>query len=265
MKKILTNNIVENVRRQPFNKASLEHIQEAFQEVFADLLKGLTDNAAGVVVLHGCIDSDPDANDYDISAGAVLYNGEVFQVDAFTGSDATDVPVLTLVETYRTGDPVKFSDNNDYNVHVVRKLAWSMAAAGSGIADFDEVVRFKDTIKPNSVKAGDVEFKVAIFSLGSWDMTVLDLKQVDTGIEFLNRKIRGVDIVVYPDPGVDEPVPNGQIGSTLDVNFAWSINSPINTQIIQISRSAAFDNANFNDTTINRGYVTIWYDPNYTP
>lgn len=203
MKKILTSNIVENVRRQPFNKASLEHIQEAFQEVFADLLKGLTDNAAGVVVLHGCVDSDPDANDYDISAGAVLYNGEVFQVDAFVGSDATDVPVLSLVETYRAGDPVKFSDNNDYNVHVIRKLQWSMATAGSGIVDFDQLVRFKDTLKPNSVNAGKtVRFKA--IDIGPWNINAGSEKVIAfSEYEVPHEKICGTIVHLRSDNAIE--------------------------------------------------------------
>lgn len=146
MKKIDTSNIVENTRRQPFTKASYDHLQQAFQEVFTDILKGLTSDAAGVVVLHGCLDADPDADDYDISAGALLYQGEVFQIDAFVGSDAVQVPVLSIETTYHANDPVKFTDNNDFNVHEIRKMAWTMGASGSGIADFDELVSFKERI-----------------------------------------------------------------------------------------------------------------------
>ena len=152
MKKILTNNIVEDVRRQPFNKASLEHIQESYNEVIADIMKALTDNATGVVVLHGLVDSDGGATSWNISAGAVLYNGEVFQVDAFVGSDPSDVPVLVLDETYRAGDPVKFSDNNEYNVHVIRKLKFEMAGTGTGIADFEELVRYNFTKKQEHIQ-----------------------------------------------------------------------------------------------------------------
>lgn len=141
MKKILTNNIVENVRRQPFNKASYDHLQESYQEVIEDIMKALTGDTSGVVVLYGCEDSDPDANDYDISAGAVLYNGEIFRVDAFVGSDPSDVPVLVMDETFREGDPVTFSDNNEYNVHAIRKLKWQMAGTGTGITDFSDLVR----------------------------------------------------------------------------------------------------------------------------
>lgn len=150
MKKIDTSNIVENTRRQPFTKASYDHLQQAFQEVFTDILKGLTSDAAGVVLLHGCVDADPDADDYDISAGALLYQGEVFQIDAFIGSDAVLVPVLSIVTTYHADDPVKFTDNNDFNVHEIRKMKWTMAASGSGIADFDELVNFKEKIADNA-------------------------------------------------------------------------------------------------------------------
>ncbi len=171
MKKISTGNIIENVRKQPFNKASLEHIQEAFQEVFADMMKGLTTEAAGVVVLYGCVDSDPDPLDFNLSAGAVLYNGEVYRTPAFVGTHATHVPVLSLDIAYRAGDPVKFTDNNDFNVHEIRTLIWTMGVSGSGLVDFGALKRWKDNIKPASITALDgslIRFKK--MPLPIWNM-----------------------------------------------------------------------------------------------
>jgi hypothetical protein len=257
MKKILTSNIVENVRRQPFNKASLEHIQEAFQEVFADLLKGLTDNAAGVVVLHGCVDSDPDADDYDFSAGAVLYNGEVFQVDAFTGSDASDVPVLTLSETFRAGDPVTFSDNNNYNVHAIRKLVWGMATAGSGIADFDELVRFKDVLKPNSVNADGVSLKCKVVEIGDWNMDADALKTVAHGISDY-KKIRSIDCIIRNDADNDyfKLVRGDSNGGTI---VGVDDGTPSLISLSRANSPGLFDAASYSATSYNRGWLTIMF------
>lgn len=142
MKKILTDNIIENTRRQPFNKASLEHIQEAFLEVFTSFLKQFTEDTANYFRLHGLVDSDGSSTAWDISAGAVYFNGEVFQVDGFVGTDPVDVPVLTIATTYRAGDPVKFSDNNDFNVHEIRKMVITLGAPGSGDVNFSSLQQF---------------------------------------------------------------------------------------------------------------------------
>ena len=85
MKKILTNNIVENVRRQPFSKTSIDHLQEAFTEVLVSMMQMLNSNLSNTYRLHGLINSGS-GSDYNISAGAVYLNGEVYQVDAFIGT-----------------------------------------------------------------------------------------------------------------------------------------------------------------------------------
>lgn len=140
MKRILTNNIVENTRRQPFNKASLEHIQEGFIEIFTALVKNFTENTTDYFRLHGLVDSDADPTDWDISAGAVWFDGEVYLVDAFAGSHGSDVPVLTIDTTYRAGDPVTFSDNNTFNVHEIKKMVITLAASGSGDVDYEDLL-----------------------------------------------------------------------------------------------------------------------------
>jgi hypothetical protein len=256
MKKIITSNIVENVRRQPFNKASFEHIQEAFQEVFADLLKGLTDNAAGVVVLHGCVDSDPDADDYDISAGAVLYNGEVFQVDAFVGSDASDVPVLSLVETYRAGDPVTFSDNNNYNVHQIRKLQWSMATAGSGIADFDELVRFKDVLNPNTRYGGILNVRTKVLEIGDWNMDADNNKVVAHGLgTSAHDRILSVRAIIRTDSDA-----TFKGSRQLDQDGRITVNISLLSSLTLIREtSGIFDDADYDQVPYNRGWIVIEY------
>jgi hypothetical protein len=141
MKKINASNIVEDVRRQPFNKASYEHIQEAFQEPISDILKGINDSPSGIVALYGCVNSGSGLN-YIISAGSVVYNGEVFSVPAFTGTaTGANVPVLSIVTAYRSGDPVTFSDNNTFNVHEIRTMVWTIGASGSGLCDLASLKR----------------------------------------------------------------------------------------------------------------------------
>lgn len=155
MKRVLTNNIQENVRRQPFSKATLEHIQEAFQEVLASILQHIAESTTvGTFLrLHGLINSG-EGTDYNISAGAVMYLGEVYQVPAFVGSHESNVPVLSFVTEYRAGDPVTFTDNNQFNVHEVKRMQISLGAPGSGDVDFSALGRLGfNNINHNNVDA----------------------------------------------------------------------------------------------------------------
>lgn len=158
MKRILTSNIQENVRRQPFSKASIEHFQEAFAEVFTAILKNLTSDTINFFRLHGLVNSGA-GTDYDISAGAVYYNGEVYLVDAFAGSHATQVPVLNFETTFRAGDPVKFTDNNDFNVHEIKKMVITLADTGTGSVDFSALqVIGQGWVTNSRMAAGAVSF-----------------------------------------------------------------------------------------------------------
>lgn len=232
MKKILSNNIVENTRRQPFNKASLEHIQEAFQEVFTSFLKQFTEDTANYFRLHGLVDSDGSATAWDISAGAVYFNGEVFQVDAFVGTDPSDVPVLTLSTTYRAGDPVKFSDNNDFNVHEIRKMVITLGAPGSGDVNFTSLQQFGQSwvtgprIASNAVDSTKVNS--TIFAGDVYNHT----DDLDT---FANGKIQFVT-----GAAPNAPVAGGG-NQFMIVTFKADTNGSVSNLAIQVAGAGAGD------------------------
>lgn len=143
MKKLVLSNIQAGVRKLGAIKATFEHLQESYVEAIANLIKGLIAGATAPVAIHGCVNSGSGAN-YNISAGAIYHNSEIFEIDAFVGTaSGADVPVLSLLTTWRAGDPVNYSDGSTHNTHTVRKYGWSFAASGSGLADFSAVVTLK--------------------------------------------------------------------------------------------------------------------------
>jgi hypothetical protein len=200
MKKISTSNIVENIRRQPFTKASIDHIQEAFQEPIAEILKTLTGSAAGVIVLNGLVDQDS-GSDYDITAGSVFYNGEVYKVDAFAGTPpGGQVPVLVLETTYHADDPVRFTDNNEYNVHEIRKLKLQFGASGSGISNFNTLKRFFDELGElftSGIKTDNIKLKYTTVTIPVWDMDANADYELDLGIA--HSAIRRITVLITPD------------------------------------------------------------------
>jgi len=272
MKKILSANIVENVRRQPFNKASLEHIQEAFTEVFADIMKGITDSSSGLIVLHGCVDSDAGATAWNISAGAIMYNGEIYKIDAFVGTHGSQVPVLSVVTSYRAGDPVKFSDNNDYNVHAIYKLQWALGVSGSGLADFSQVKRLRDTINPGSVKAvndGPILLPKVI-PIGPWNMNTDPFATVAHGIPD-HKKIRDVKVIIRNDadtlyydlyaglyPGGEG---DGRVAGAI-VNISATEFELVRTEDTGGADTGIFAVGDFDNVSgsFNRGWITVWYE-----
>lgn len=157
MKKLDLSNIIQNTRKLGAVKATLEHMQEAYTEGISNLILGLVAGTSNPVALYGCVDTDPGA-DFNISSGAIYHNGEIFLIDSFFGTpNPGDVPVLSVVTTYRAGDPVKYSDGNNFNTHAIRKYRWTFGPSGSGLADFSFVVSLKNKVLNDLLAAAPLD------------------------------------------------------------------------------------------------------------
>jgi hypothetical protein len=125
-----------------------KHTQEGLTERLSAMLKGLTNNAGGVVILEGCVMTiTVGGTQYDQTAGIVFYNGEILSVDAFSGLHAVNIPVFqapanTFTQQAWYGDGVK------RDTLYTRKMPMVMAVAGSGVADYSAAVRIEN-IKAN--------------------------------------------------------------------------------------------------------------------
>lgn len=151
MKTIDLSNISEGIRMLNARAETFLHMQEGYKEAMAQIVKGLGVSDSDVTSLYGVVDSGINPA-YIISAGSVYYNGEIYSVDAFSGTaTGADVPVLSLATTYRTGDPIVYTDGNSFNTHAVRKLAWSFGLTGTGIKDYSQLVRIATALAATMV------------------------------------------------------------------------------------------------------------------
>lgn len=149
MKKIKTTDVT-STSRQPLLGRSISHIKEGIMENDNSLLRailmavsstGYTTN--DVLVLHGCVNSGVNSGaglTYTVSAGAVYYNGEIYQVAAANGTiSGTNVVTLTITTTYQSGDPVTMTDGSLKNVHEIVTMDVGQGATGSGTIDFSNL------------------------------------------------------------------------------------------------------------------------------
>ena len=155
MRKLDISNI-GNTTGMPIKGGTLEHLQLAYQEVLnavAQNLIGKSMDATKCYILYGCVNSGA-GQVYNISAGAVFFNGEVYLVDAasFT-APAGQVAVATIVTTqYVTNaDPVLFTNGNTYNVHNIRKIQIAAGLAGSGVCDYSAFLETCYIVKSETV------------------------------------------------------------------------------------------------------------------
>jgi hypothetical protein len=134
---------VTSVNGFPFKSGTMSHLQAAYQEAIASTVKSIIfgsvyDPAVGYI-LHGCVNTGVGSN-YIISAGAVFFNGEVYQVPAATFSvSGSNVPVGVISTTYfsaANADPVAFTDGVSRNVHEIRQVVFQAGLSGSGAFNY---------------------------------------------------------------------------------------------------------------------------------
>lgn len=166
MKRLITTAISGSVG-MPLKSGLLDHIQSAYFEAIAEVGKcliGFTYDTTKVYILSGLVNSGTFPN-YNITSGAVFFNGEVYLVPAasFTITNP-NVAVGVITTSYFAGvnaDPVQFTDGNPRNVCEIRRIIIQPGLSGSGSANFS------DFIDPTRKLSGDLgEVKI-------WDWRVL--------------------------------------------------------------------------------------------
>lgn len=180
MKKLDTSSISDS-SELPIKSGTLDHIQSAYQEAIAQpIISSIVNyDSSKIYILYGLINSGSGAN-YNISSGAVFYSGEVFLVDAASGT-LTGANVVTgiLGTTFFIGsnaDPVVFTDGVSRNVHQIRKINLTPGLSGSGIANYSDFRKCNPAAGP-----GIGEVKMYVGSTGDFDGSGLGIAENTRG------------------------------------------------------------------------------------
>lgn len=137
-----------------FSLDDLVHMQEGYSESLTSIAKALI-NINSPVILTGCVVTVASQN-YSVTAGAVFYNGEIYQVDAHAINSAT-VPNWVTETTWRNNDPVLYKDGISHNVHQINKIKLDSVA---GISQWNQIRRFEHVLWNNISDVGDVVMQV---------------------------------------------------------------------------------------------------------
>jgi hypothetical protein len=142
--KILDNSNITNTAQLPIKKGTIAFLQDAHKETVISLFKAMVGSSYNVLtpyVLFGLNDSGSGLI-HNISEGAIVILGEIYQVDAVAFTSASgEVPYLNfLVDQYTTdADPVTFTDLSVHDVHNIRK--YEIVSGTSGDIAFSALVR----------------------------------------------------------------------------------------------------------------------------
>ncbi len=236
--------IVDPVKA-PFSKRSLEHINEAYNELSKQVIESTFTTAYtsnDVIILSGCevVANIPGTS--SVTAGQIYYNGKIYNVDANASiSTPANTLVWSIATTYISGDPATFSDGNNYDFHKIEKFQLTNAVSGSGIANYN---------------GATVKYKIRKikYNIGAWNMDVNNSVQITTSLNntIFASKVINTEVVIISDAGDVTNV----VDSSGIVNSWTTYTSGGGFLIIQFNRltGGLFDNSSFDDAVINRGY-----------
>lgn len=141
MKKITTTSVT-STSRQPLLGRSVTHLEEGIIENDNSLIRAFvpTYNAGDVIIIYGCLvtaGSPTAAGLCTITAGAVYYNGEIYQCAGFSAViTGSNVIGGTITTNFQSGDPVTNSDGTLNYVHEIVTMNLSQALTGTADKDF---------------------------------------------------------------------------------------------------------------------------------
>lgn len=149
--KILDLSPITSVNEFPVKSGTLQFIQDSYKESLAQALTSLIEvnDPTQVYILSG-LHNTGTGTTYNVSSGVVYFNGELFDVAAFsftiTGSQLP-YPSIQITQYTTNADPVTFTDGTPRNVHNIRKFVVTNTTTYAGIMEFDNWYRVAPWLK----------------------------------------------------------------------------------------------------------------------
>lgn len=176
--KILDISNISSSNAMPIKSGTLQFLQDAHKETVAGLITNILPNpiSGTVYIISGCVNSGT-GSVYNISAGIIYYNGEIFNFDGASFTLTGLQKAYARIETtkYQTNaDPVTFTNGLQYSVHNIRKFVIENTITSSGLPEY------KDFVITNNWLKGDTKEVVC-------DNTYLTTNFDGTGLGRLER------------------------------------------------------------------------------
>lgn len=146
MKKLVTTDI-STTNGMPLKSGSLVHIQSAYTEAIAEVVKALAGATYSNSIpyrLNGLVNTGG-----TVSAGSLFFNGEVYLVDSFSLPTPANARVDTTYFADVSADPVDFTDGTPRNIHEIRKVVFGTPVdLGFTFAQLQELGRPEFILSP---------------------------------------------------------------------------------------------------------------------
>lgn len=191
---------ITSTAKQPYLRQTHQHYNDMIDELTKAYGETIVSDPTKVTILWGCENTGTGTGigqSAIISAGAVYYNGEIYQVPAFSTASIVNGIKGTFTTTYAGIDPILFSDSTTHNVHQIQRLVLSDAAAGL-TADYANWKTIKSVWKTKILTVNDIFAN----DVDGVTLTGATKKQLDYNINYkdktitINILVQGIDVSI---------------------------------------------------------------------
>lgn len=190
---------------------------------------------------------------------SALDTNAVLEVNSPNGSKTkarAEVPndhgaAIVAVQTELGTDPAgSLADVKTY-------LQTEHAADGTHGAITPTSVTSSGAISGTSLSTGDETLKFKVVDIGDWDMSSVTAVNIAHGLTLAN--IRGAQALIRNDDATTSIlVVQGQIVTLSEIEANIGDIDATNVDLLR-KVGGIFDSINYNSTSYNRGWITIWY------
>lgn len=244
---------ITSVAKQPYLKQTHQHYNEMIDELTKAFGETIVSDSSSVTILWGCVNTGTGTGigqSAIISAGAVYYNGEIYQVPAFSTASIVSGLKGTITTTYSAIDPVLFSDNNTHNVHQIKTIVISDAASGFQYNTWKSI---KNEWKVYTLTDADVSSQAGTFTVSSAGNKTLIYKiDYKTKTVTLNIHITNADCTANTNAFYIK-LPESLVATNLFTSTGYYLNS----------YSTSIESSGFTKETTTRMYTYGGFGTNY--
>lgn len=247
------------------NPQSFDHIIGLNGEILAPKVLLDTEIEPAKIQAEPIIWRKTTADEFHVPAAILGANGEILQpkVLSFGSIETAKISPLPIIWRKRTADeyhlPGMLVDAYDrkWYPHVETYAAFKAGSKEASPASWVNAITGDRQLPGGIIGANANALLVKVIEIGVWNMDIDAGKNVLHGLSFL--KIRSVDVLIIGDEDFVVKKLNGVSDSSQD-NMEGGVKNITPTQI-QLTRQTAgiFDSGAFDHATMNRGFITIWY------
>lgn len=176
---------ITSTAKQPYLRQTHQHYNEMIDELTKAFGETIVADSSSVTILWGCVNTGTGTGvgqSAVISAGAVYYNGEIYQVPAFSTASIVNGLKGTITTTYAGIDPILFSDSTTHNVHQIKTMVISDATSGFQYSTWKSIKRAWKTMQ---ITDSDIQLNVA----GTFTVANATQKQLNYNIDYKNLSV----------------------------------------------------------------------------